>query len=232
MTDLPNAPVVAVNFALTWDARATTREHTRADFSSPDDKYRLLEIRSQADAVMAGRGTVVAEKMRMRVPDAALQSSRTAQGLPPEPLRVVVSASGRLDPAWPIFSEPDGAPVIVFSTEKMPTEVRSALEGKATVHLLGTETLDLRELLRTLREQHHVRRLVCEGGPTLLRSLLEAGLVDELNLTFCPRVFGGLAAPTLTSERGGFLPATVECELGSLDIVDGEAFARYRVKKN
>lgn len=231
-------PEVAVNFALTWDARATTRAHTRADFSSPGDKRRLLEIRAQADAILAGRGTVVAERMRMRVSDAALQAERTSRGQLPEPLRVVVSASGRLDPAWPLFNEPGGTPVIVFSTPNMPAEIRAALEEKATLYLIAPEpgarqsSLDLRAALQILRERHGVRRVICEGGPILLRSLLEANLVDELNLTFCPLVFGGLAAPTLTGERGGFLPTTLECALESLEIVEGEAFVRYRVKKN
>jgi 5-amino-6-(5-phosphoribosylamino)uracil reductase len=224
-------PELAVNFALTWDARATTRNHTRADFSSPDDKHRLQEIRSSGDAVMAGRGTVIAEKMRMRVPDALLQAERTARGLPPEPLRVLVSASGKIDPKWPVFAEPEGAPVIVFSTEKMPPEVRAALEGKATVYLLGKEELNLRAMLETLREKHGAKRVICEGGPALLRSLLEAKLVDELNVTFCPLIFGGLGAPTLTDARGIYLPATLEFRLESLEIVEGEAFACYRVTK-
>jgi len=49
-------------------------------------------------------------------------------------------------------------------------------------------TVDLRGMLAILRGQYGVRRVMCEGGPGLLRSLLEAGLVDELNVTFCPRV--------------------------------------------
>jgi 2,5-diamino-6-(ribosylamino)-4(3H)-pyrimidinone 5'-phosphate reductase len=225
-------PEVAVNFALTADARATTRNHTRADFSSPGDKRRLLEIRAQADAVVAGRGTVVVEKMHLRMPDAALQTARVNRGAPPEPLRVVVSGSGRVDPGWPLFKDAGGAPILVFSTEQMPPEIRTALEGKATVYLLGAKTLDLRAMLETLRERHGVRRVVCEGGPGLLRSLLAAGLVDELNLTFCPRVFGGVGAPTLTGEPGDFLPATLAYDLEALEIVDDEAFARYRARKN
>jgi len=224
-------PELAVNFALTWDARATTRAHIRADFSSPDDKHRLQEIRAGGDAVMAGRGTVIAEKMRMRVPDPELQAERTARGLPPEPLRVIVSASGKIDATWPIFADPEGAPVIVFSTEQMPPEVRTALEGKATVYLLGQDRLNLQAMLETLSREHAVKRVICEGGPAFLRSLLEAKLVDELNVTFCPLIFGGLGAPTLSDERGIYLPVTLHYELESLEIVEGEAFARYRVRK-
>jgi len=83
--------------------------------------------------------------------------------------------------------------------------------------------------LQTLWSRHGVRRVICEGGPALLRSLLEEQLVDEINVTFCPRVFGGSDAPTLTGGPGAFLPAAVECCLEAMEAVDEECFARYRV---
>ncbi|MEI8235323.1 MAG: dihydrofolate reductase family protein [Verrucomicrobiota bacterium] len=225
-------PEVAVNFALTWDGRVSTRARTRADFSSPRDKHRLLELRSQADAVMAGRVTVETERMRMGLPDAALRAGRVRRGQPPEPLRVVVSGSGRLDPSARIF-QTAVPPVLVFSTERMPPSVRAALAAaQATLHLEAGERLDLRGMLATLKTRHGVRRVMCEGGAGLLRSLLEAGLVDEINVTFCPRVFGGVDAPTLTGGGGSFLPSSVECRLESLEPLGGECFARYRVLQN
>jgi len=229
-SDSSPLPEVAVNFALTWDGRVTTRNRTRADFSSPRDKHRLLEIRACADAVLAGRGTLETERMRMGLPDAELQAGRVRRGLPTEPLRVVVSGSGEIDSEAPIFQ---AAPrPLVFSTQRMPESVRTALEGKAVLYLEEGAEVDLRAMLQTLRSRHGVRRLVCEGGPTLLRSLLEAGLVDEINLTFCPRLFGGEATPTLIGGPGEFLPAAMECRLEAMETVEGECFARYRVVKD
>ena len=92
--------------------------------------------------------------------------------------------------------------------------------------------MDLRAMLQTLRSRYDVRRVICEGGPTLLRSLLEADLVDELNVTFCPRIFGGVDAPTLTGGPGAFLPAAVECKLETLEPLGDECFARYRVLRH
>lgn len=221
-------PEVAVNFALTWDGRVATRGRARSDFSSPRDKHHLLELRSQADAVVAGRGTVEIERMRMSLPDAALRAERVRRGEPPEPLRVVVSGSGRLDPAARIFQTTEPL-LLVFSTEQMPRSVRVALAGRATLHLGPGPRVDLRGMLAILRGQYGVRRVMCEGGPGLLRSLLEAGLVDEINVTFCPRVFGGVDAPTLTGGPGSFLPSAVECRLESLEPLGDECFARYRV---
>lgn len=220
-------PEVAVNFALTWDGRVATRGRGRADFSSPGDKRRMLEIRAGADAVMVGRGTLEIEQMRMGV-GAAQRERRAAEGKTPSPLRVIVSGSGKLDPASRIFQTAD-APLLVFSTEAMPEETREALRGLAEIDL--APRLDPRGMLAKLYARHGVRRLLCEGGPALLRSLLEQNLVDEINLTFCPRVFGGEEAPSLTGRPGAFLPASVECRLEAFETMDGEGFARYRVLK-
>ena len=64
-----------------------------------------------------------------------------------------------------------------------------------------------------------------------MRALLEENLVDELNVTFCPRIFGGADAPTLTGGPGAFLPIAVECKLEAMETFEGECFARYRLLK-
>ncbi|MEI6561532.1 MAG: dihydrofolate reductase family protein [Verrucomicrobiota bacterium] len=227
-TDSQDLPEVAANFALTWDGRVSTRNRTRSDFSSARDKQRLLEIRASGDALLVGRATLETEQMRMGIGDAALQSARVARGAAPEPLRVVVSGSGRIDPSIRLF-QTNGAPILLFSTSQMPEATRAALEARATLHLDEGPNVDLRGMLQTLHSQYGVRRLICEGGPTLLRTLLEANLVDELNVTFCPRIFGGVDAPTLSGGPGAFLPTAIQCKLEAMETLDDECFARYRV---
>ena len=122
----------------------------------------------------------------------------------------------------------EGAPVLVFSTAAMPEKIRRALAPRAALYL-DKERVNLRNMLEILHSRHKVRRVVCEGGAGLLRSLLEERLVDELNLTFCPRIFGGEEAPTLTGVAGDFLRAN--CKLESLQVEDDEAFARYRIEE-
>jgi 5-amino-6-(5-phosphoribosylamino)uracil reductase len=76
-----------------------------------------------------------------------------------------------------------------------------------------------------------VKRLVCEGGAQVFRSLAAADLVDEVHVTLCPRIFGGIAAPTLTGVAGEFLPASISLALAKMEVVDGECFLRYRVQR-
>ena len=222
-------PEVAVNFALTWDGRVSTRNWTSSDFSSPRDKHRMLEIRASGDAVLVGRATLEKEDTRLGLPDPALRTLRVQQGKPAYPLRVLVSNSGRFNPELSIF-ETGVSPVVVFATRRMPAETRTALSGKAKLELADAEVVDLRAMLRTLWDTWAVRRLVCEGGPTLFRALLEEELVDELNVTFCPRIFGGQNAPTLTGCVGEFLQTTREFRLEASEVIDAECFLRYRAR--
>jgi riboflavin-specific deaminase-like protein len=223
-------PEVSVNFALTWDGKISTRNKTRSDFSSPRDKHRLLEIRATADAVLVGKRTVERENMSIGLPNAALRAERVRRGQPPYPLRVIVTNSGRIDPGLGLFSK-RFSPIHIFSTSRMPAAIRAALAGSADVHLSQDRSVDLNEMLSFLRSVHGVKRLVCEGGPTLLRSLLERDLVDEMHITFCPLIFGGARAPTLTGLPGGFFRASTKLRLVEHQVIGAEWFLHYRVRR-
>lgn len=221
-------PFVAVNFAITWDGRISTRNRTPADFSSKQDKRRLLEIRAKGDALLFGKTTVEKENLAMGLPAEDLRDARVRRGQAPYPVRVIVSNSGRLNPVLKIFQH-QFSPVVIYSTRQMPAKTRAALESVATLHLSDSDAVDLAQMLRHLRETYRAKRVVCEGGASLFRSLLEHGLVDELNVTFCPRIFGGAQAPTLTGLPGDFLPRSVRCALAKMETIGEECFLRYRV---
>jgi riboflavin-specific deaminase-like protein len=221
-------PFVTANFALTWDARISTRKGSPANFSSPRDKRRLIEIRAECDAVLASVKTVATDNMTMGLPDADLRSARIARGQAAYPVRVLLTNSGRIDPGLRIF-EKDFSPVVIFSTTRMPERTRRALADRADLWLHETAAVNLAAMLATLRKEYGVKRLVCEGGAQVFRALLEAGLIDELHVTFTPRIFGGRCAPTLTGVAGDFLPKSTPLRLRSMEVVEGECFLRYRV---
>lgn len=224
-------PFVVANFALTWDGRISTRKRTPSDFSSKQDKRRLLEIRSRGDAVLVGKTTVATENLAMGLPAAALREERVRRGQPPYPMRVLVTNSGLLDPAWKIFAQ-QFSPVVIYSTNRMPPRLQRALSRVATLHLDRSGAVDLREMMTELRVHYGVQHLVCEGGAGLLRSLLAPGLVDEIFLTWCPRIFGGSAAPTLTGPAAAdFLPRSLVGALREMRVIGDECFARYRLQR-
>jgi 5-amino-6-(5-phosphoribosylamino)uracil reductase len=158
-----------------------------------------------------------------------MRAEREVRGQAPYPLRVIVSNEGRINPALKIF-QTDISRIVIFSTTRMPRKYQLALREKATLRLSDTRGVDLSRMLQLLRSEYGVRRVACEGGAELFRGLLELQLVDQLNLTIAPHIFGGKAAPTLTGRGTAFLPASVRCSLVEMHIVGDECFAQYRLK--
>ncbi len=223
-------PRVIANFAVTADGKVSTRRFTPSGFTQPADKRRLQEIRALGDALLVGAATVSADTMSMRLSDLDLRAQRRDAGRPPEPLRVIVSNRGRFDPGARVF-EKGGAPRVIFSTRRMTQKTRAWLAPLADLWIFDTPSVDLAAALHILHRDYRVRTLVCEGGPTLFRSLLEIGAVDELRVTWAPVVFGGAKAPTLTGLPGNFLPQTVRARLVRMEPGEGECYLTYRLAR-
>lgn len=224
----PARPFVSATFAMTIDGKITTRKFTPVDFTSREDKQHLFRQRARADAVLIGHSTLKRDNVRLGISE-DLRQERVKRGQSPAPLRVIISNEGKIDSQLKIFQW-EISRVLIFSTKRMPEDVRTALSGKAVLHFSKARNVDLEEVLGILRRQYKVRRVACEGGPILFRSMLEHGLIDELHLTIAPYLFGGADAPTLTGLSKDFLPASVKCVMKDMRVVGDECFLTYRVK--
>jgi len=221
-------PFVVATFAMTVDGKVTTRNFTPVDFTSRQDKLHLFRQRALADAVLLGHTSLKRDNVRLGLPT-ELQEARIKRGQSRAPLRVIVSNEGRIDDRLKIFQS-DISPILIFSTKRMPRKKQEALRKKATLHVSDARRVNLAAMLETLRSRYKVRRLECEGGPTLFRALLERRLIDQLNLTIAPYMFGGAKAPTLTGLSKAFLPASVHCSLIDMRTIGDECFLTYRIK--
>ena len=221
-------PFVVATFAMTVDGKVTTKNLSPVDFTSREDKLHLFRQRALADAVLIGHTSLKRDNVRLGLP-VELQEARVKRGQSRCPLRMIISNEGRINHRLKIFQS-DISPIIIFSTKRMPRKYQRALEKKATLHLSNSKRVDLAGMLETLRKKNGVRTVACEGGPTLFRSLLEQGLIDRLNLTIAPYMFGGAKAPTLTGVSKKFLPASVQCSLSDLRTIGDECFLTYRIR--
>jgi riboflavin-specific deaminase-like protein len=214
-------PYLALNMVSTLDGKATIDWRTKG-LSTELDRQLFHHLRTQADAVMIGAGTARVERYGRITKTEELRDKRVREGLVADPLAVVVS--GRLDlPAdLPLLQEADQGVVIATGSD-------ATLEGTtAPVEYLRVGD-DLPLLMARLREDHGVRSILCEGGPTLNSFLLAAGLVDELFLTLHPKLSGGAAALTIVAGRDLVEPA----ELGLVSLAEGEGdlFTRWRITR-
>jgi riboflavin-specific deaminase-like protein len=216
----PDRPYLVLNMVSSLDGKATIDWRTKG-LSTELDRRLFHRLRTQADAIMVGAGTVRVERYGRMAKSDELRDAREDEGLVRDPLAVVVSARLDLPADLPLLNEPEQSVVIAtHSDASLPdTGARVAYERTGD---------DLQLLMARLREQHEVRSVLCEGGPTLNSHLLAAGLVDELWLTLNPKLAGGAAALTIVAGRE--LVEPVELEPVSLAEGEGDLFTRWRVR--
>jgi riboflavin-specific deaminase-like protein len=223
-------PFVFVNVAITADGKINTANRRVGSFSSARDGEHMLELRAQADAVIAGARTVDLHPVTMGTGGLKFRRQRVRQGFAEYNLRVIVSGSGTVDLNAEIFKR-KFSPVIILTTERAGPRRLAALRRRAQdVIICGQSEIDFEKALRQLRFKWKVNRLLCEGGGELNDALFRAGLVDELHLTICPKIFGGQAAPTLADGRGHLkLAEATRLKMKSSKRVGDELYLVYRV---
>jgi riboflavin-specific deaminase-like protein len=216
-------PYTIVNFVSSADGRAAFQGRSRW-LSDDADREIFHGLREHVDAVMAGTGTLRAERYGRLVRDPERRHRRAASGLNPEPLACIISRSGDVPTDIPLFADP-GSRVVVFTAAGLDT---STLAAQTDLVRLDPGELTLTTMMRRLRSEYDVRSLLCEGGPTLFGGLLQEDLVDELFLSVAPKLTGGGNAPTIT---GG--PELVELRALSLLWAlehDGTLYLRYALR--
>lgn len=190
---MPSYPYVLLSAAVSLDGYLDDTGPDRLLLSSPADFDRVDEVRASVDAILIGAGTIRADNPRLLVNSAERRAARKADGKPEYPLKVTVSASGELDPTANFWHT--GGEKIVYTTEKGAERLRREPVA-ADVVALGAD-LDWRGLLRHLREERGVERLMVEGGGTIHTQLLQRGLADEVQLVLAPLFVGDPKAPRL-----------------------------------
>ena len=223
-------PFVLINMAMTADGKIATANRRVSSFSSRRDQDHLLQLRATADAVMAGARTVDLNPVNLGPGPAKYRRLRLRRGLTEFNLRVIVSRSGTVNPNAEVFQR-KFSPIIILTTRRAAAGRLKKLHAVAAdVKICGDREINFRRALRWLRKKWGIKRLICEGGGELNDALFRAGLVNELHLTVCPRVFGGRAAPTIADGLGAArLAQATQLEPQSARRHGDEMFLVYRV---
>jgi riboflavin biosynthesis pyrimidine reductase len=182
-------PWVFFNFISTVDGRAALDGSSSA-LGDAADLEMLLTLRTAADAVLIGPGTVRAEGYGRLV-----SPERRAS----PPVAVLISRSFAIPWEAGLFAAAD-QPVIIYTGADASEPPAVA----APVEVVRLAEPTAAAALRDLRARG-VRALLSEGGPSLFHGLLTAGLVDELFLTVTPLLTGdadeiGILAGTRLAE--------------------------------
>jgi diaminohydroxyphosphoribosylaminopyrimidine deaminase / 5-amino-6-(5-phosphoribosylamino)uracil reductase len=189
-------PRVTLKAAASLDGKVAAPDGTSKWITGPAARADAHRLRAEADAVMVGAGTALADDPRLTV--------RLPGWAGRQPLRVLVDAAGRVGADGHLF---DGeAETLVATTPAVPAAAVEAWKA-AGAEVLECDPapdgsgVDLHHLTRVLGERG-VLELMVEGGPRLQASLWAAGLADRLVWYLAPLAIGGQAAPGLLGGGG------------------------------
>jgi riboflavin biosynthesis pyrimidine reductase len=216
---LPAGRALRMDFIASLDG-STAVGGVSEGLQSPGDHRVFRMLRALADVVLVGHGTASAEGYGQVGPDTALGRLRVALGRPATVPIAVVSRRASLAPGDKL-----AVPGTLLITCAASDAGRRAALAEAGVDVLvcGDDDVDLRAALDVLAERG-LEQVTCEGGPQLMRTALDAGVVDELDLSI---------SPALVGDRSRLLDAplgtVVRTELRQLLEEDGMLFARYAV---
>lgn len=223
-------PSVFINCAMSADGKISTHLRRQVRISGPADIARVDFLRAESDAVMVGVGTVLADDPRLTVKSEIQRAGRRKRGDAENPLRVVVDSMARTPAGAKVLGPEGDRSCLIAASLSAPAERLSMLSKRCQIFVSGESRVDLPALMNHLHDLG-VRRLMVEGGGTLIWSLLLAELVDEMYIYVGPMIIGGKSAPTPVDGDGfvevpdGF-PAL---DLISSETMDGGILLRWRV---
>lgn len=186
MNQNPKDPIVSINMAMTLDGKVARPDGKWYGISSEEDKKQMDVYRSQADAIIVGKNSILND-------DPIIKIRYVKNAVNPRP--VVLIRNGTLLPTKKIFVESDMAPLVICCQSNYK-EVKKNLENIAEIHPLDSNDIDPKKVVGLLKRMGYLNILL-EGGPKLNYSFFRQGLVHRIYLTITPFIFGMRNLPSI-----------------------------------
>ncbi|WP_066378282.1 MULTISPECIES: RibD family protein [unclassified Anabaena] len=234
-------PQTTVVLAMSADGKIADYRRSPARFGSSADKAHLEEQIAASDAILLGAGTVRAYGTTLTVSRPMLLQHRIKQGKPAQPVHIVITQSATLNPEMKFFQQPvkrwlltttAGALSWEESQGTLPPTVGESPPKFDQILVFETSQgkIDMVATVAHLASLG-ITRLAVLGGGALVASMLESDLIDELWVTVCPLILGGVTAPTPVDGEGFIAKFAPRLQLLEVKTVEQEVFLHYRLQR-
>jgi 2,5-diamino-6-(ribosylamino)-4(3H)-pyrimidinone 5'-phosphate reductase len=186
-----NRPRVLINCAMSIDGKIAQPSGKQMKISSQEDLERMYKLRNNSDAVLVGVGTVLSDNPKLTVKEKYVKN-------PKQPIRIVLDTSCRTPENAEIVNDKTKTIIVTGSNcnKKFGNNVE-IIKCKTTKENL----IDLEYLLDFLFKRG-IKKLMVEGGSTVISNFLKEGLVDDFYIYIGSMIIGGKNTPTLV--KGDF----------------------------
>jgi diaminohydroxyphosphoribosylaminopyrimidine deaminase / 5-amino-6-(5-phosphoribosylamino)uracil reductase len=218
-------PLCLLKTAASIDGRTAAADGTSQWITGPEARADAHRLRSESGAVVVGAGTALADR-----PTLTFRNLNFDEGLtPPQPLRVLIDAAGRVPASGPLFDTALAPTLVVTTTAADPEVKRAWKEAGAEVEEVGlaggergSPAVDLTAALELLGRRGVLQAMV-EGGATLHGSLLRAGLADRIVVYAGGAVLGAEGLPLFAGPGPATLVEASRWRLAAVSQVGGDA---------
>jgi 5-amino-6-(5-phosphoribosylamino)uracil reductase len=212
------------------DGKIADFQRTAARFSSKTDLAHLEAEIAKADAVLLGGGTLRAYGTTLTVRQVTLVEQRRQRGQRPQPMHIIWSPSGQLDPGCRFFQQGVPRGLLTTVAGAAPWQEQPGFDQIWTLPGADREVRWNWPQAFSQLASTGIRRLAVLGGGRLVAELFGQGLIQDLVLTVCPLVLGGTSAPTPVDGLGFAAAAAPQLVLMSCRCEGQEVFLHYRVQ--
>ena len=186
-----NRPYVIINCAMSADGKIASSVGRQLRISNKEDMRRVYNLRNKFDAVLVGVNTIQADNPKLTVKEEYVQN-------PKNPIRVILDTH--------CITKEDALAVDEQAKTLIITNVECDKNYKSNVEIVqcGVDYegfIDLNQMLEILYKRG-IKKLMVEGGSTVIWNFLKLGLVDDLFVFIGPMIIGGKYTPSMADGEG------------------------------
>ncbi len=200
-----NRPYVIINCAMSADGKIASPSKKQLNISNEEDKKRMYNLRNECDAVLVGIGTVISDDPKLTVKEKYVKNPRN-------PLRIILDSYCKTKEDALVVN--DKAKTLIFTNSECNKKYSKNVEViKCDIESDGL--IDIAKMLEVLYNLG-IKKLLVEGGGTVIWNFLKKGFVDDLYVFISPIIIGGKSTPTIADGEG----ISNESEIINLDVLE------------
>ena len=211
-------PYIILNCAASADGKIALPNRQKIDLSNEKDFARVHALRSECDAIIVGIDTVIEDNPSLTI------NQKYSNGK--NPLRIILDTN---------YRTPKNSKILDGNSKTLIAIGDKTIDKKlpnTEIFRCGEKEIDLQKLTRFLKEKG-MKKILVEGGETVLWSFLEKKLFDEINIFISSVIIGGKNTPTIAGGNGFINKKNLlKLEIENIKRIDNGILVKYSKSKN